>query len=111
MENKQEWLDSLKEGDKVALKSFYHSSFNYDIKEITKITPTRIIKVGGYEFNSDGRQRGRASAWGRSIYLEPVKQDVLDMVERNKLCTKVKNTKFETLTLDQLRKIDQIISE
>lgn len=108
MDDNQEWLDSLKEGDMVALRIFTYSNFKYRIAKITRITPTRIIKVDGYEFNKNGKQRGR-STWGYNIYLEPITQDILDEVEKEKLFRRLNNIKFQELSLDKLRKISDVV--
>jgi hypothetical protein len=109
VDRNQEWLDSLKAGDEVALRISYFPGFNYNIKQVTKVTPTRIIKVGGYEFDSKGRERGRKSSWGRGASIEPVTGEVLGIIEKKELLTQINSTKFETLPLEALRTISKAI--
>lgn len=109
MINKQEWLDSLKEGDKVAIRS-YGLGGGFSIRTITRITPKRIIKVGTYEYNSKGEQRG-LERWDRGSDILPITQEILDYLEKTKLVREISNTKFSELSLEKLRGIAEAIRE
>ena len=43
--------------------------------------------------------------------MVPISKEVLDKIEMKKLLTKIKDTKFDTLTLEQLRGIVKSINE
>jgi hypothetical protein len=105
---RQEWLDSLKEGDKVALRHNGYSTDSYLIREITRITPKRIIKVGNIEYNNKGQQRGRGT-WDRGVDIVPITQDILNRIEKSRLVSEISDINFKTVPLEKLRKIAEIL--
>lgn len=110
MLNNQEWVDSLKEGDSVAIDVGGYRTTDYRITKIIKITPTRIIKTeSGHTFKSDGRERGKTSSWDRATHLEPVTPKIEEMVEMEELLSQIRNAKFDELPLDTLRKIGELL--
>jgi hypothetical protein len=106
--NHQEWLDSLVQGDKVALRYNGWGSDGYSIREITRITPKRIIKVGVLEYNSNGKQRGLGT-WDRGADLLQITQEILNHIEKSRLVKEISNTKFSELSLEKLREITELL--
>lgn len=105
-EEEKAWLEGLKEGDQVAMNVGSYGYPNYKIATITKITPTRIIKTDdGRVFNSNGRERGSTSKWGRNVSIEPVTATLFEKIERNHLITKLSRMKLEELPTELLQKI------
>lgn len=53
----EEWIDNLKEGDKVIVTTggYYAAK---EVKEVEKITPSGLIKVDGYLYKQNGYKRG-----------------------------------------------------
>jgi hypothetical protein len=111
MNNKQEWVDGLQVGDKVAMDIGSFGRIQYSIATITKITPKRRISTSnGRTFNPDGSEYGKkSSAWGSGTYIQPVTPAITERVERSHLLHNIKNTKLEELSLEQLREIKKII--
>lgn len=112
MENKQEWLDSLQIGDKVAMDIGSYGYSRYSIATITKVTPTRRITTSnGRVFNANGSEYGKGSNWGSGTYLEPVTNDIRERILRNKLISELKEINFEGLTTEQLLSIQSIVKK
>lgn len=84
----QEWLDSLKVGDRVVIERKYMGS-TYLIAKIEKITPTRRIVVGGYTFRSNGIIFGGGYS---SIYLKKFTPDILKVIEMQNIKRNVRIT-------------------
>ena len=87
----QEWLDSLKVGDKVVIERRCSSS-TYSIAQIEKITPTRRITVGGYTFRSNGRVFNGGGYSYSSTYLKKFTPDILKVIEMQNIKRSVSNT-------------------
>ncbi|QST02416.1 hypothetical protein IMZ31_23485 (plasmid) [Pontibacillus sp. ALD_SL1] len=105
---RQEWLDGLQEGDKVAIKSDSAFIARYRVAPIKRITPTRIIKVLGSQFTREGTEKGVEY---RRSSLVPITKEVLEHIEQERLIGKMRNLKFEELSLNQLRNLDRILRE
>jgi len=106
----QEWLDSLKEGDKVAVDVGSYRSTFYKISNVVKITPTRMIKTScGRTYNNDGRERGKSSTWDKTTFLQPVTAEIEETVERYTLLHRIKETKFNDLSTEVLREIIKLV--
>ncbi|QST02415.1 hypothetical protein IMZ31_23480 (plasmid) [Pontibacillus sp. ALD_SL1] len=108
---RQEWLEGLKEGDKVAVQTHTAFGTRYELKPVTRITPTRIIKVDGKQYTSEGREKGVRSTWDIRSTLQPITKDVLEHRERAKLIGKLGNLNVKALSLQQLRGIDRALNE
>lgn len=111
MKNNQEWVDGLQVGDKVAMDIGSYGGSQYSIATVTKITPKRRITTSnGRTFNPDGSEYGKkSSAWGSGTNIEPVTTAISERVERSHLLYKIKQAKFEELSLEQLKQIKAII--
>lgn len=110
----QEWLDSLKEGDEVALKTYTgwgRAEPNYKVTKVIKITPTRRIKVEAYgnlQFDSKGRPFGSSM---RDVKLMPYGQEVKNAIRKNNLIYILDQIKMNDLPLDKIERIAAIIKE
>lgn len=103
MEERKNWLASLKEGDQV----FVSGNYGESIKKIDRITPTRLMKIGNVRFK-DGSQIGD-SCWKYSIY--PVTQEVVNKMHKRDLVFKLKRIRYEDISLEILEKIESILKE
>ncbi len=104
-----EWLKELKPGDQVACNKGSYGVKNYVILNITKITPTGIIKTSdGSQWTPSGREKGTPYA-RISWNLEPLTQEIRDYVEKERAIQYLKNAKLENLSLDTLRHIVGVI--
>jgi len=107
-----EWLSSLKDGDKVAVEHNYYGTKSYTIVTIEKITPTRQIKVSGYlEKFRDGRlPRGDSRmSMGISDCLVKITDEVLEAGIRLELLNYISKIKFNSLSTEKLKQIKDII--
>ena len=103
MNDKKEWLDTLKVGDEVLVTSRY----SIEIKKIDKITPTNQIKIGSMTFKN-GRNKGTdVYHWGYEI--SPVTQKVRDHIRKLELAKKIGMVVFSELSLGKLESILEII--
>lgn len=84
---------------------------HYTIAPIDRITPTGRIKVGGKQYDKNGREMGNKSSWTRPNQLHPVTQDIKDSIEKSKLVTKLHGLKLEDLTVEQLRSIAKMVDD
>jgi hypothetical protein len=109
LENKQEWLNSLQVGDKVAMDIGSYGAVRYSISQITKITPTRrMTTANGRTFKANGTEYGSGGSFS-SVWLQPVTDTIKERIERSYLISHIKGIKFEELSTEQLRKIKDII--
>lgn len=112
MRKNQEWLDSLKVGDRVAMDIGVYGSTQYVVATITKITPTRRMTTSNNKtFNADGTQYGQGSSYSGRVQLEPPTPEILERILRSRLIKALKAFKFEELTTEQLRTIQSIIKK
>lgn len=105
----QEWLSSLKVGDKVAYDTGRYGATMWEVDAIEKITPKRNMVTGkGYSFNSDGICRVDS----RNFYnLKPITDDVIEWIKRRNLLNKIQKIKFDTLSNDKLEQLYKLISQ
>ena len=105
------WIKSLKEGDKVAVRvNNYGQGGYYIIKTIKRITPTRKIRLDNNElYDSNGYKSG--SEYSIGTWIRPVTDKVMRNIKHRELLYKVSNFDFKMLTLEKLEKIIEIIIE
>lgn len=107
-EERQQWLNSLKVGDEVAIYRSNHWGSNHTIGKITKITPSRMFDVDvapNCRFNSDGRERG--NYYGRKIVESTDK--IKNKIIMDQALSTIKNTVWESLQPQQLLEILKVI--
>jgi hypothetical protein len=104
-EERQMWLDSLNEGDYVAIN---YSSFgvNWVIKKIEKITPKRYITVDGNKYNSKGISTGESY---HQKSLEPVTQEIKDHVLKRRLINQIEKVDLKNMSLEKLQAIYEVV--
>jgi len=90
-----EWLKTLKVGDEVAVDNSNHwHRNNYSIYRVIKITPTGRIKLSdGSQYQPNGRKIGDS----HSQPLRQITPEILDIIERRKLMSRLEFDKFKGL--------------
>jgi hypothetical protein len=99
-----DWLKDMKVGDEIGVrKGTYLYGYFYDIRKITKVTPSGRIELDdGTKFMPNGKEVGE----NHSYPLAQVTQEILDMNEMRKLKQKIDFDKYKSyFTLEQLRQI------
>ena len=103
-------LADLKAGDYVAYKIDYGRQW-YTTK-IIKRTATGMIVCKDRTFNADGTARGvKSGNYGCPSICVPLTDDISDDLRRYKLADKLDRFNYKTLTLDQLQRVNAIMSE
>jgi hypothetical protein len=100
---------TIKVGDELAFQCGYGSGY-WRIHKVEKITPTGLIKCGGYTLDHDLRVRGQGRYSG-PYRGKLVTQEIRDAVKRQHYFQKVSLMKPENLTTSQLERIVAIIAE
>jgi len=103
---KDEWVATLKPGDKVAVRSRWDGA--YAIYSVASVTPSGRVRVAlrdgvNWEFNPDGWLRG-ADPWNLTR-IEPVTQRVLDANRRIMLRGRISRAEWGRMDLATLEKI------
>ena len=101
--NNDQWLQSLKAGDKVCILRQYTSA--YDVYTVERVTPAQIVLPRGSKYRkSDGYSIGMGSSLYGGHYLSEAPperlQKIAEAAERGELQKWASETKF---TLPQLR--------
>lgn len=105
LQEKQEWLDNLKVGDKVVIRTRYVKH----IKKVEKITKTRRIYVeNGLKFNSDGTQYGRTGAWDFN-YIEPVTEELILEFKISRLVREIEDVNWNLVNYANLKKVADVL--
>jgi hypothetical protein len=107
-EQRQQWLNSLKVGDEVAVDQGKFSR-KYAILTIEKITPTRRFRLSGVSevFDNTGREMG-AGAWG-SDHMEPITDAIRESAARYAALEHIKKINFSALSTQQLLDVLKVI--
>ncbi|WCK57010.1 hypothetical protein PP175_27865 (plasmid) [Aneurinibacillus sp. Ricciae_BoGa-3] len=109
-EERKAWLEDLQVGDEVSYQIGSFSGGRTVIDTIKKITPTRRMDVGHMRFDSNGYEMGKSNSWTPRCVLNPVTDEIRNEVERAKLVNELADVNFKTLSLNQLRAIQLILS-
>lgn len=110
-QERQEWLDSLKEGDKVALNLSRHGGRSYEITEITRVTPNRQFRLKSNPtllFKKGGDCHPDRFYY---YHVEPITEEIVQHINRKVYLSKAKSAILATLTTNQLKRIYDIINE
>lgn len=102
---RKEWLDSLREGDKVVVAcQGLIGSTSYQPARVERVTKTRVV-VAGKIYNRDGYVRGQRRSWS-TPRLEPYTDAVKLKIETEQLRYEVdKIFKIRDLDLQALREV------
>lgn len=98
------WLQDLKEGDTVIVRTRYSES----IRKVDKITPTGKIRVGNFLF-TDGRCKS-GNVWDYTTLEEPTEEKVREITEKyviRKALTEMHETK--DISYEQAKAILEIL--
>jgi hypothetical protein len=109
--NRQKWLDSLVEGDEVAIETGAYGFREYAIVKIDRITPTRIFKIYNTSFDKNGEERGNRDRWTATKSIEPVTEKILNSIQRKNLLRQVNEIDFSKLTIEQLESIVETVKK
>ena len=100
-----EWLASLKVGDKFAVRDWWNNDKFY-ILTITGETRTRW-KEGTTEYTkSDGKHYPKSN---RTSDMQPITDEILGNVKRQRLLAKIKETPWSTLPTEILEAVAELI--
>ncbi len=105
---REEWLASLKYGDRVAT---HHRYAGYRLYTVDRRTPSgQIIMASGERYDKNGIEIGRRDKWD-SNRLEEVTPEVLADIEHRRLVSSV-NHRVAQLDINRLRLMsDEALSE
>lgn len=99
---------NLKVGDKVLMINTWRT----DIGVVDKITPTGIIKVGGYSFRPDGRERGGDSYY--PWHIEPLSPEKEVEFYRKRFISNVayraSDYDFRHMSYDTAKALNELLS-
>lgn len=101
-----EWLKTLKVGDKVIVESRYKRT----ITTVEKITAAGNIKANGILFNSNGMERG-GGVWN-TTYLKQATPEVIEEITNQAIIAKAIKLMRETpkITLEQAKNIINLLN-
>lgn len=85
--NREEWLKTLKTGDKVANKVYYWSTgYYYEFLEVKSITPKGSIRLtNGVLLNNKGCYSSYERFSSESYNIEPITDEIMEAVMRRNL--------------------------
>lgn len=107
------WIRNLKAGDKVIVYNWNSYGSFYREETVDKITPAGFVKIGTTLYTPEtGRERGS----GHSRILNPELEETKEAVERQEREFYVKGVairmrNIKSLTYEQAKKIDEILSQ
>jgi hypothetical protein len=111
-EQRQQWLNSLKVGDEVAIIHSQYGRKNIRTSKIVKITPTRRFKIDGMDwctFDNSGEQMG-VGRWDMPNVMFPVTNSIKESLARTNTIHLIENfKKWHGLSTQQLLEILKII--
>lgn len=83
---RHEWLNTLKPGDKFAVKGKHYGTAPYTILEVAKLTPTQVVSKCQRRFAKKNLfEIGASSGYRRIPQMEPATLEIQDAVEAYKL--------------------------
>jgi len=104
------WLKSLKPGDKIAYGPRFVSYYNF--AKVKKITPKGAIRLdNGDLIDSTSGIRKISDTWDDNYRIVPITQGILDINERYNLVVCLSKQKWEYCTLEEMRKIKEILGD
>lgn len=108
----EQWLQSLKVGDEVALWYWRGVRGRYEFTTITSETPTRW-RINGRDFNkSDGMERGQLACCRFVEPTEGLRTTLLEDAEKSRLVDKLnRQTHWGSLPLGALKAVDALVTD
>lgn len=107
-DEKKDWLNNLKEGDRVLVRNRIISKET----TITRITKTRrIITDAGYKFNANGTEYApqyKGYQWGQNN-IEPITDLYRQELEMKRMIYKIKDVNWNLVNYDNLKIIVSIL--
>lgn len=113
-QSRQEWLESLKEGDVVAIRKGSFGYGYYVLHKIEKITKSRRFKLSGMgdtQFSNNGSEMGKKDTWSPRLSMEPVTQKILDEIRRKKILEEINRVDFKSMPLEMLEEVYSAIKK
>ena len=116
--NREEWLKTLKKGDKVANKEYYSLERYkyYKIYEVKNITKTGKIRLDSGELLNEDGEYCNYDIWnGTHIYIVPITEEVLKVNEEKRIRRKFYDLLFKAekgdyiYTTEQKKKIIELL--
>ena len=104
-QDRQTWLDSLKAGDYIAVRT--HNSRAWEVLKIEKRTPGGQIVTRGSRFDKTGSSVGWS--YGMPSECHPITDEVKQSVFRRKLLHAISTIKMNELTNETLNAILDLI--
>jgi len=101
--NEQEWLDSLKPGDRVIVCGRWANS----LRTVERLTKTQIVLKGSKFRKSDGGLVG-ADSYNYAYLRSPTEQRVNDIMHQ-RACDKIGKVAWKVLPLETLNKVLEIV--
>jgi hypothetical protein len=121
-DDRKAWRETLKVGDKVAIKQHGFGDPDYWICTIEHITPTRKrfdVKTPygqTMEFGADGYTKSK-ERWGTRYYIQPVTEEIRHALRLRNTKYKLEKlllddrNRLKALTLDQMERIISVLEE
>jgi hypothetical protein len=118
--NREEWLKSLKIGDKVADKNVdhYSSDISYSFYTIKSITKKGNIRLdNGILLNSDGKYYKFENWHSTSYNIEPITEELLEEIKLekekrlliNKIDEAFRSRKHKNISIEKLRELNDLL--
>ena len=106
---KDKELAKFKIGDKLAFQSGYYG--DWDVYEVSRVTPTGIATAGPYKINADMTIRGtRERRYYGPYRAEIVTDAILAKVKRQRCLSELSHVKWAKLTDETLIAVCDIIN-
>lgn len=110
-EQYNEWLQTLKKGDEVAVKSRagFGGGSHYSIETVKNITKQGSVRLDDDNLYKNGEYT-RKSNWSYDTYtLMPIDDEVKEWFKRRNLLYKLDKLNLKALTTEQLESIYNIV--
>lgn len=107
-DERQIWLDSLKEGDEVAYRTAWGNG-EYRITKVTKRTPTGRIVCGTITWRSNGWSMG--TSYSSPGELVKITEEIRNKVLKYTLVCRFHNILWNNVPLDTLVAINKLLKD
>lgn len=109
--------EPIKAGDKLVMTTRYgfDGLLQRKIVVVDRVTPSGIVKIGGFQLNADLSWRGRKNECSRAFQrctpemeIEIARENT-ERGERNKLLGLIEAVRWRDITLEKLRQVAAIV--